>query len=202
MFCAGLILLLLPIVFVSAMEMHGHAEDHSRHKSMLMHKAHYQKHVVHYDFDNIILTAASGERRPLNEILKPGTPVVLNYIFTTCTTICPVLSATFSQAQEGLTSMAIAPAMVSISIDPEQDTPSRLRECAKKFEAGQQWQFYTGKLSEIDGLMKDFDIYRGNKLNHIPVTFMKAADDKQWLRIDGFISRSDLLAEYKALVGL
>ena len=54
----------------------------------------------------------------------------------------------FEQLQEMLGEERNKVHMISISIDPEQDTPTRLREYAKKFGAGPAWQHYTGTLAE------------------------------------------------------
>lgn len=120
---------------------------------------------------------------------------MLNFIFTTCTTVCPVMSATFSQAQGKLGKVR----MISISIDPEHDTPSRLKEYAKRFEAGPQWSMLTGSLENSIAVQRAFDIYRGDKMNHEPVTFMRKEPDQPWVRINGFISADDLVREYEKL---
>jgi protein SCO1/2 len=124
----------------------------------------------------------------------------LNFIFTTCTTICPVLSASFSQLQEALGTEADEVRMVSISIDPEYDSPDRLREYAKRFHAGESWLFYTGNLSDIVTVQKAFDVYRGDKMNHPPVSFMRGRPDSPWIRFEGFASIEDLMHEYRTLV--
>jgi protein SCO1/2 len=56
---------------------------------------------------------------------------------------CPVTSATFRQFQDKLGPMEPL-RIASISIEPEQDTPARLRESAHKFGAGPNWYHYTG----------------------------------------------------------
>ena len=131
--------------------------------------------------------------------LSSDEPIVLNFIFTTCTTVCPVLSATFSSFQDKLGSEASTVKMVSISIDPEHDTPAKLREYAKKFQAGPQWQFYTGSVSQSVEVQRAFDAYRGSKMNHIPLTFLRAAGQTEWVRLEGFTSATDLLNEYQRL---
>ena len=90
--------------------------------------------------------------------------------------------------------------MISISIDPEEDTPKRLAEYAKRFDAGQQWRFYTGSTQASVTVQKAFQAYFGDKMHHRPVTFMRAAPGQPWLRLDGFASPDDLLNEYRRLV--
>jgi protein SCO1/2 len=89
--------------------------------------------------------------------------------------------------------------MVSISIDPEQDTPATLKKYAQKYKAKSQWNFYTGSVAASVEAQKAFDAYRGDKMNHVPVTYLRAAPDKPWLRIDGFVSPDELLRSYQEL---
>src|SRR6185503_17054624 len=71
--------------------------------------------------------------------LVKGKTVAINFIFTTCTTICPPLTATFRRVQQDLTEGATDVQLISISVDPTTDTPERLREFAAKFKAGPRW---------------------------------------------------------------
>jgi protein SCO1/2 len=152
-----------------------------------------------YDVPDVTLTDMNGERVPLASALAYDGPVFLQFIFTTCPTICPVMSSTLSSAQEKLGTEAARVRMVSISIDPEQDTPERLHEYARKFKAGPQWMFLTGDLEKIVAVQKSFDAYRGNKMRHEPLTFMRAAPGKPWLRLDGLLSAAQLIGEYRRL---
>ena len=90
--------------------------------------------------------------------------------------------------------------LTSISIDPEHDTPARLREYARKFHAGVQWQHYTGTLAASLAAQRAFDMYRGGKMGHNAVTLMRAAPGKPWLRIDGFVTADELVGDYRKLL--
>jgi len=130
-----------------------------------------------------------------------GRVVVLNFIFTTCTAICPVTSQVFAEAQKLLAPQARRLHMMSISIDPENDTPARLREYAHRFSAGPQWNHYTGTTAASIEMQRAFNTYRGDKMNHQPVTFLRKARDAQWVRMEGFVAPSDLAAEVRTLLG-
>ena len=75
-----------------------------------------------------------------------------------------------------------------------------LLEYARKFKAGPQWIFLTGDLEKIVAVQKSFDAYRGNKMRHEPLTFLRAAPGKPWVRLDGLMSAAQLLTEYKRLI--
>jgi protein SCO1/2 len=89
---------------------------------------------------------------------------------------------------------------MSISIDPEQDTPARLTEYARKFHAGPEWQYYTGSLAASIAAQRAFDVYRGEKMSHTPVTLLRAAPGQPWLRIEGFVTPDELLDDYQKLL--
>jgi protein SCO1/2 len=144
----------------------------------------------------IWLVRDDGKKVLLPTELDDGRPTVLNFIYTTCSGICPLMSQVFSRFQGRLGAERDKVHMVSISIDPEQDTPARLRSYAKQFNAGAQWQHYTGTVGASIAAQKAFNAYNGDKMSHDPLTLMRAAPGKPWVRIDGFASPDDLLAQY------
>jgi protein SCO1/2 len=160
----------------------------------------YTRSVASYRTPDVKLVDAGGKKVALASYLDGKEPVMLNFIFTTCTTICPAMSATFSQLQAMLGQEGKVVRMVSISIDPEHDTPGQLNEYAKRFETGTQWHLLTGSVDDSVAVQRAFDVYRGDKMNHQPVTFMRKGADRQWVRIDGFASAAELLREYQGLV--
>jgi protein SCO1/2 len=75
-----------------------------------------------------------------------------------------------------------------------------MTEYAKKYNASPQWQHYTGTVAASITMQKAFDVYRGDKMNHFPVTFMRAAPGKPWVRMDGFVTPDELMQEYRKLI--
>jgi protein SCO1/2 len=155
---------------------------------------------VEYSPPAVMLVRDDGRTVALKDELDDGRPVVLTFIYTTCTSICPVISQTLSQLQSELGVDRDKVHLMSISIDPENDTPARLHEYAAKFAAGPEWQHYTGTLAASVATQKAFNVYREDKMNHNPVLLLRAAPGKSWLRIDGFATADELLHSYQALV--
>ena len=154
-----------------------------------------------YKVPPVKLVRDDGKTVSLAEELNDDRPVIMNFIFTTCTAICPVMSRVFSQFQSKLGDDRDKVHMVSISIDPEQDTPARLAEYASKFAAGPQWRFYTGTTEASIATQRAFDVYRGDKMSHLPVTLVRATPGKPWVRIEGFTTSDELLREFREIVG-
>ncbi len=168
------------------------ADPHAHHHHILAETA---RTLADYTVPNVTLVREDGKSVALASELDDGRPVVLSFIYTTCTTICPLTSMTLSELQHRLGTGRDRVHLVSISIDPEQDTPARLRDYAKKFGAGPQWQHYTGTLAASVASQRAFDVYRGDKMSHIPVTLVRPAAGARWVRIEGFASVDQLLAE-------
>lgn len=152
-----------------------------------------------YAVPDIELVRDDGKTVRLRQELDDGRPVVLSFIFTSCTTICPMISATLAQVQRELGPARERVHLVSISIDPEFDTPERLHEYASKLGAGPEWQHYTGALAASVAAQRAFGVYRGDKMNHEPATLVRAAPGAQWVRFDGFATADQLLAELPAV---
>jgi len=152
-----------------------------------------QRSVVAYRPAAVALTRADGKRVMLDDELAFDGPVALNFVFTTCSATCPIASRTFAELQTRLQGRPLR--LISISVDPLNDTPEVLRAYAGKFGAGPQWRFYTGGVDASEAAQRAFDLYRGDKMNHAPVTLVRSAPGRPWIRLDGFPSAAQLAAE-------
>ncbi|MBI5559643.1 MAG: SCO family protein [Deltaproteobacteria bacterium] len=156
----------------------------------------YERSVVQYTIPDVTLINQERKEVKLRQLLKAGKPVLLDFIYGTCTTICPVLSAGFSNMQNKLGPDAAKVQFVSVSIDPEYDTPEVMRDYLDRYRAKPGWDFLTGTRKDIETVMRAFDAFVPNKMNHFPVTFLCMPGSDKWVRIYGMISTADLMAEY------
>jgi len=173
------------------------ADPHAHHHHMAPETA---RSMASYTVPAVTLVREDGKSVVLTNELDDGRPVVVSFIYTTCTTICPLTSMTLSELQRKLGAGRDKVHLVSISIDPEQDTPARLRDYAHKFGAGPAWQHYTGSLAASVASQRAFDVYRGDKMSHIPVTLVRTEPRGPWVRIEGFASADQLLAELRPVM--
>jgi protein SCO1/2 len=152
-----------------------------------------------FDVPDVELVRDDGKKVSLRQELDDGRPVVLSFIFTSCTTVCPMLTANLAQLQRRLGPARAQVHLVSISIDPEFDTPARLHEYAQRFGAGPGWQHYGGTVAASLAAQRAFGVYRGDKMNHTPTTLVRSAPGAPWVRLDGFATAEQLLAELPSL---
>jgi protein SCO1/2 len=156
----------------------------------------YLRRVQPYSVPDVTLVDQNAKPVRLRDMLAADEPVMINFIFTTCTAICPVMSSIFSDVPRELGANAGKLRMVSISIDPENDTPQQLKAYAGKFDAGPRWVFLTGSVENIVAVQRAFGAYYSDKMEHQPVTLMRSAPGKSWVRIEGFASPADLAREF------
>jgi protein SCO1/2 len=155
----------------------------------------YQRTVAKYTVPDVTLVSQDGKKIPFKSYLETDKPVMVEFIYATCTTICPVLSAGFSNLQRKLGPNAAKIRLVSISIDPENDTPQVMKDYLKKYGAGPGWDFLSGSRTAIDAVMLAFDAYVSNKMYHLPLTLIRSPADGSWLRIKGLMGAADLQDE-------
>jgi protein SCO1/2 len=175
-------------------------DEHAQHHHMMQSPPSVTRSLAKYVAPDVTLVRADGTHVKLSQEIDDGRPVLLDFIYTTCTTICPVLSQTFAEVQKRLGSDAGKVRMISVSIDPEEDTPARLAEYSRRFHAGPQWSFYTGTVEASVAAQRAFDAYRGDKMSHLPVTFFRSAPDQPWVRLDGFATPDALIGEVRTQV--
>jgi len=155
----------------------------------------YERSVEKYVVPDVVLVNQNGAKVRLKDLLQADKPVVLDFIFGTCTTICPILSAGYANLQNKLGPDSQAIRLVSISIDPEHDTPKVLKDYLKRYRAKQGWDFLTGSREDIDRVMTAFGAYIQNKMSHYPLTLIRSPQDGTWIRLFGLMSTSEFMNE-------
>lgn len=170
---------------------HSGHHDHSAHRKAMA-NTQFTVRDVSYVIPNEILVDESGKQTELKNILNNGKPVALNFIFTTCTTICPVMTATFARMRTNLGKASSKVQFVSITIDPEYDRPAVLKKYAKLFGASEGWSFLTGEGNTINKVLRSFDVFAGSKMNHQPVSLFKNPNSLTWIRVDGLASGKEM----------
>ena len=173
------------------------AEDHSAHAAHAA--AGLTRSEVSYKMPAVKVVRQDGQRMDFRQAIDDGRPVLLNFIYTSCTAICPVTSQVFSETRERLGTDRDAIHVVSVSIDPDFDTRARMAEYAQRFSTGGAWSFFSASQADSIAIQKAFLAYQGDKMNHVPVTFLRAAPGEPWIRMDGFASPSVLVREIRTV---
>jgi protein SCO1/2 len=162
----------------------------------------YKRTIESYTMPDVTLVNQDGKRVKLKTLIDSNKPVVVDFIYGTCTTICPVLSAGYVNLQRKLGQNSGNVHLISISIDPENDTPKVMKEYLKRYRAQPGWDFLTGSRADIDKVMHAFDAYIPNKMYHYPLNLIHNPKDGKWVRIFGLTSTSEFMNEYKKVGGI
>ena len=163
--------------------------------------AKYQRTVENYQIPDVTLTNQDGEDIKLTDLINQNQPVLIDFIYATCTTICPVLSAGYSHLQRKLGDHSDTVKLLSVSIDPEHDRPRIMAEYLQRYQARPGWDFLTGSRQDIDTVMHAFDAYVSNKMSHYPLTLIKVPGKEQWVRLYGLVGTKALTKEIEQLYG-
>lgn len=135
-----------------------------------------------------------GKKLNFYDDLIKGKTVAINFIFTTCTTICPPITANFRKVQQELGErVGRGIEMISISVDPVTDVPARMKDYSSKFNAGPGWTFVTGNKLEINDLLKALGGYASDKNNHTPVILVGNERAGYWTRAYGLSSPASIV---------
>ena len=111
-------------------------------------------------FPNVALQTHDGRSVRFYDDLVKGKKVIINFTFTSCTGTCPRTQANLARVQ-GMLGDRVGKDifLVSITIDPETDTPERLAEYAKTFGARPGWTYATGTREDVDNIRRHLGLY-------------------------------------------
>jgi protein SCO1/2 len=126
--------------------------------------------------------------------LVQGKVVMMNFVFTSCTTICPPLGATFAKVRTLLGDRAGKDVhLISVSIDPATDTPERLKAWSQKLGGGPGWTLVTGDKDSVTRLLKGLGVYTASTADHSPLVLVGNDAQGRWTRAYGLAPPTKLI---------
>ena len=150
------------------------------------------------------LTSQDGARVSLADFR--GKVVAVTFIFTSCPDTCPLLTAKMAQVQDELGSnFGTKIAFVSITVDPERDTPEVLKQYAQNFGANLAgWTFLTGDPAALREVERSYGLFAAKALDgNLDHTFLTSVVDRQGtLRVQYLGVRFDPQEFRRDLLGL
>ena len=142
--------------------------------------------------DTVVLDQDKRKLHFYSDLIK-GKTVAINFIFTTCTTICPPLTANFARLQRIMSERGEKDfQLISVSVDPETDTPDKLKRYAEMFGAKPGWTFVTGTRAELEPIWRAFKVYTSNKLDHTAMVVIGNDTQDRWIYAAGLSSAKEL----------
>ena len=146
-----------------------------------------------YFTDTELVNQDGKKVRFYSDVLK-GRTVVINAFYTTNTNVDPIISKSLEKIQERLGARVGKDVVfVSISVDPETDTPERLKVYAKKFNAKPGWMFLTGKKENVQTVLKKLGLYVEDKHDHLNLLMIGNDATGLWKKAFGLAEPEELL---------
>ncbi len=178
--------------------------DHSAHQHHEQHQsaAPVKPEMAQVDLVSEVLQSQYGQPVNLTDDIGKHRILVMNFVYTTCTTVCPVTSAVFEQlqaqlqAQESLGSEVM---LVSVTVDPVRDTPQKLKDYAGRFHAGKDWLWLTGEKRRVDRVLEGLGAYTPDFRDHPAMVLVGEPSSNRWMRFFGFPSPEKILATIEDL---
>ena len=154
------------------------------------------------DIPDVEVLDQEGRRVRFASDLVQGRVVAINFLFTNCTTICPPLAVTFGKLRKVLGDRAGRDVhLISVSVDPTNDTPERLKAWSQKFGAGPGWTLVTGQRDEIVRLLKALGAYTADINDHPPQVLI-GNPQGQWTRAYGLGPPGKLITIIDEMAGI
>ncbi len=193
---AGLVLVLAEVAFGS------HAAAHEEHAgSVHPLGAETGGTATRVRLPEVELITADGQPFALSAAGFGDRVVLIDFVYTRCTTICPALSAVMASAHEALSAhLGRDLVLISVSVDPAGDTPEVLRAYAANFEGGPQWIWLTGNQGPVGRVLRAFGLSTGSPDEHPPLLLAGHPAEGRWLRWVGIPAPQAVIDQVETMI--
>lgn len=177
------------------------ADPHAAHRAMLEQRpaAAPARNDEGIEIPDVMLVSQHGVPMNFKHAVIGDNIVVIDFVYTTCTTICPVLSAILGQVQETLGDrLGDEVVMASVTVDPMRDTPARLKSYSAKHGARDGWFWLTGEQPVIKNVLTEFGVYTPNFEDHPSMVLIGDGRTGEWTRLIGFPAAEQILKHVDA----
>jgi protein SCO1/2 len=160
---------------------------------------------VDVELKDLELRDQDGRTRRLASDVVGDKLVAMTFVYSSCTTICPIYSALFSEIQNRLGDrLGREVVLVTLTLDPTTDVPLRLKREAAKYRAKPGWTYLTGDKRNVEQVLRGLDAYFADFTQHPPMALIGDGRTGTWKRYNGFPEPGEvvrMLDELKAARG-
>jgi len=204
----GALLLVLAVGTSNAHEMHNHpaaappseARNEPQERPTGSASRLDENYQRKYFTDLPLLTQDGKKVRFYTDMLR-GKVVLISFIYTSCTEICPILMPNLVRIQELLgDGSGKEVSLISISVDPEDDTPEVLKRYGEKYGAGPGWTFLTGKKENVDWVVYKLGQYTEDFEDHSMLFLLGDVKNARWVKMRGDLPPETVAARLLDLV--
>jgi cytochrome oxidase Cu insertion factor (SCO1/SenC/PrrC family) len=147
-------------------------------------------------FGNIVLIDQDGRRLRFYDDLLAGRVAVINGFFGGCTASCPVVLSNLAALHERLAIEGIDASFVSITVDPDGDTPERLPAIARRFGVSAGWHLLSGPPDSVRQVLSKLGLAPdpGDPADHLSVLYVANLRTGLWVKAFSTAPVDDLMS--------
>jgi protein SCO1/2 len=153
-------------------------------------------------FTDLPVVAQDGkERRFFSDVLQDK--VVLIYLFyTNCTSVCPVMHQKLAEVQDLIADrLGKDITLISITTDPERDTPAVVKTYAEFFHPRAGWLFLTGDKQNIETIVRRLGHTSSDPTDHVALLNLGNVGTGKWTKVRPTASEAEIAATLQLLAG-
>jgi protein SCO1/2 len=150
---------------------------------------------VQLDLPNVSLVDQDGVRHRFAQELIKAKVVVVSFVFTGCTTICSPVGANMGALDRMLGARVGAEvSLLSVTLDPFNDTPARLATWRRQFDDGPGWRLLTGEPDQVDRVLRAMRQDTADIAQHDAFLWLGDLRARTWTRVSA-LAAPDTLAD-------
>lgn len=153
---------------------------------------------VHLTVADVEVVNQQGEHLRFNSGVVKNRIAVVTSFFTNCTAFCPMTQERLARLARRLGKrMGKDVVFVSVSVDPLNDTPERMKAWSKKFKTGQGWSLISGEKDDVQSLLKSLGLYVDTQRHQSVLIIGSQANG--WVRVSSWASPEKLVTVIDSL---
>lgn len=150
---------------------------------------------THLEIPDVALVDQNGASHHLVRDLIQGKIAVIGFMFTGCTTICSPVGANMGSLDHLLGSdVGKQVSLLSVTLDPFNDTPERLAAWRHQFDDAPGWRLLTGDPDRIDKLLHAMRADAPDRTQHDAFLWLRNPRTNAWTRISSMAAPETLAA--------
>lgn len=153
---------------------------------------------AHY-FGGLTLVDQHGGKVDLYEDLMRGKVVIINSFFATCHGSCPVMIATFKKIEDAFKSDDRI-SLISITVDPANDTPEKLNALATSLNARKDWHFLTGSPQQVQAALGKLGLAVATRDDHSNIVLVGNLNTGLWKKVLGVAQSAQVIDAVRSVV--
>ena len=152
-------------------------------------------------FTDVMLVNQSGEKLRFYTDLIKGRVIIINVFFSSCHGSCPVMMGTFQKIQDWLGDrLGKDVYLISMSVDPQMDTPEKLKEYAAQLKARPGWHFVTGEKKNLEMALRKIGQYVQVREDHSNIFIIGNETTGLWKKAFGLAKIEDIITVVESVL--